>query len=247
MAKKAKPFKKFIKGKTPVDTTPKLKASNDVTEGAPVGGNVSQTTKIKEETMDEKNSLIEATLKILGSSRTGNAFEDAKRLKEEAYITDQQIDAISRQPLDELSNKTLSSYIDKASKDVEDKKKKVFTTKFKEKGVKKKDHDSDVRKFRNRTSGVSKAFMKMEEVEQIDELSKKTLGSYAKKAKDMMGDAENIKGGTQLMTDKVFKLHRYIKNRRKGINTAIDKLTKEDIQLSQAELDHINNILNTTK
>lgn len=62
--------------------------------------------------------------------------------------------------LSELSNKTLRSYISKAADDVADKKKTIFTAKFKPKGVKKKDYDSNVHKYENRMKGISKAFDK---------------------------------------------------------------------------------------
>jgi len=59
-----------------------------------------------------------------------------------------------------------------------------------------------------------------EEVEQIDELDKKTIGSYAKKAtKDLKWQ----------QTMRPFDAKR-ISNREKGIDRAIDKLTKEEVE-----------------
>ncbi len=66
-----------------------------------------------------------------------------------------------------------------------------------------------------------KQSLKKEEVEQIDELDKKTIGSYAKKAtKDLKWQ----------QTMRPFDAKR-ISNREKGIDRAIDKLTKEEVEL----------------
>jgi hypothetical protein len=75
-----------------------------------------------------------------------------------------------------------------------------------------------------------------EEVEELDELSKKTLGSYVKKAKDDLGNreaevtrnryvdprgvADPVKHNNKLLMKRA--------NRRDNINKAVDKLTKEE-------------------
>ena len=71
--------------------------------------------------------------------------------------------------------------------------------------------------------------LNLEEVETIDELSKATLGSYVKKAipdaehKEYWGRADRpTKGQRQYLKS--------AKNRRRGINKAIDKLTKEEVE-----------------
>jgi len=65
-----------------------------------------------------------------------------------------------------------------------------------------------------------------EEVELIDELDKKTIGSYAKKAtKDLKWQ----------QTMRPFDAKR-ISNREKGIDKAIDKLTKEEVQINESSL-----------
>ena len=77
-----------------------------------------------------------------------------------------------------------------------------------------------------------------EEVEPIEELSKKTLGSYVKKAKDDLGNreaevtrnryvdprgvADPVKHNNKLLMKRA--------NRRDNINKAVDKLTKEAVQ-----------------
>jgi len=92
--------------------------------------------------------------------------------------------------------------------------------------------------------------MKKEEDEQIDELSKGTLGSYVKKAsgaerpKNVMdpknvpltkiasyqGDSETGYFGKRFNQHTYDKAERLRKNRETGINRAVDKLTKEEVE-----------------
>lgn len=69
----------------------------------------------------------------------------------------------------------------------------------------------------------------MEDVGQIDELSKKTLGSYIKKSVDDIGDIQRdiTTDGTRSPTYK--SLAKKHKNRKAGVATAVSKLTKEDV------------------
>jgi hypothetical protein len=74
------------------------------------------------------------------------------------------------QEVNELSKSTLSSYISKAAPEMADKKKAVYTAKFTPKGVKKKDYEANLAKFRNRARGIDQAGKRvLEDVEQIDE------------------------------------------------------------------------------
>lgn len=88
-----------------------------------------------------------------------------------------------------------------------------------------------------------------EEVEQIDEISKKTLGSYVKKAShdarmmgQIAGDFENRadKARKQSKRDSNYRLSRkYLEKawkRDTGIGKAVDKLTKEDVQLDEGRM-----------
>lgn len=92
------------------------------------------------------------------------------------------------------------------------------------------------------------------DMEQIDELSKKTLGSYVKKAsgaeqpKNAMSpknipltkiaayqsDSETGPIGKRFNQKTYDKSERLRKNRETGIKTAVNKLTKEDIEISEA-------------
>lgn len=67
-----------------------------------------------------------------------------------------------------------------------------------------------------------------EDVEQIDELSKKTLGSYVKKASD-----DAVVKSALSVGDKGGKRWKATLKRLKGIHKASDKLTKEDSQLDE--------------
>jgi hypothetical protein len=87
-----------------------------------------------------------------------------------------------------------------------------------------------------------------EEVEELDELSKSTLGSYAKKAssdavitRKIAGDFEHqgdrarspgMKAGSQAMSQK-YKEKSW--KRRDGVDKAVDRLTKEEVELDEAK------------
>ena len=171
--------------------------------------------------------------------------------------------------LDELSKKTLAAYAMSASSDaVKNQRKqsnyqrvgddddeapgtqKLYTRMANKAGEKKV----------KRLSGIATALSKLakEEVENIDELSKKTLGSYVKGAKfdaiqqtyakknaeaekkDLNREYPNIKRthpDYEKVSDKYYKAdsdyekadNRMIK-RSRGINKAVDKLTKEEVE-----------------
>jgi hypothetical protein len=66
-----------------------------------------------------------------------------------------------------------------------------------------------------------------EDAEQIDELSKKTLGNYIKKSAENMDAVSWTAGGTR-RGPKALKLLDKVYKRQAGIHRAVDKLTKED-------------------
>jgi len=75
--------------------------------------------------------------------------------------------------------------------------------------------------------------LKREEVEQVDELSKKTLGSYVKKATDDVSVNSYIAGS--LMKPKALPYDKKAFSRQKGIEKAVDKMTKEDVEQNNAK------------
>lgn len=91
--------------------------------------------------------------------------------------------------------------------------------------------DGDVEETGERCWKNASGKMMGEDVEQLDELSPKTLGSYIKKAKSsaigssqVMGMGSNITG--QKTQDRAEK---NVQKRAAGINTAVDRLTKESV------------------
>jgi hypothetical protein len=140
--------------------------------------------------------------------RQSNIYKAAKKLANE------EVEAI-----DELSKDTLSNYADKASDA-------------------RSHRNLSTKKVDNRYAGVKKASDKLatEEVEHIDELSKATMGRYVNKAKDsidMTSYRSGIKDGTAISRNDPYTpnnpLEKKLSKRHKGIETAVKKLTKEEI------------------
>jgi len=129
--------------------------------------------------------------------------------------------------LDELSIKTLDSYRRKASKDLQrpDKKSYGKGNKF--------DRTKSMLKAADK---ISKKELHGEDVEQIDELSKKTLGGYVKKAsKEARGNMVATQHGSGIPKKaKDIKL-KQVNKRMKGIEKAGEKLAKEDITLTKGD------------
>jgi hypothetical protein len=173
------------------------------------------------------------------------------------------IDDLDEEQLDELSKKTLGSYVKKASDKLSSHG--INMVGSLERG----DIENSAyhgRKIHTRQKGIAKAvnkltkedledfsieeledFMMSEDYEQLDELSKKTLGSYVKKATSDVGLAGFVKGVT--VTDptrsKEYEHAASMNKKRKvGINRAVDRLTKEDID---ADVDALMNGENLTE
>lgn len=130
--------------------------------------------------------------------------------------------------IDELSKKTLGSYVNKAAFKIGDQ---GITT-----GLKIQNNEpagKNLKTMGKRQKGIETAVSKLtkEESEQIDELSKKTLGSYVKKAADStrVNTRWAARTGDRDAEDIVDK-------RRKGIEKAADKLTKEEIEMIEAKM-----------
>ena len=100
-------------------------------------------------------------------------------------------------------------------------------------------YDGQLKKMQNRTVGVNRALDKMygEEADQIDELSKGTLGRYAIKAKNQMGHdeyragarmGERSMGAKESGMEKAY--NKRAEKRNKGLTNAINKLAKEEAE-----------------
>lgn len=136
--------------------------------------------------------------------------------------------------LDELSKKTLGSYVKKAAGSLGDAAFEDGESPYKTKEYAEKYHTypKNARKVSlKREKGIGTAVKKLtkEEVENLDELSKATLGSYVKKANDDSNTHSRFYGRWREKEDGV-----KVDKRVKGIGTAIKKLTKEDVDLEEA-------------
>jgi hypothetical protein len=165
---------------------------------------------------------------------------------------------MNEEQIDELSKKTMGSYVKKASgaekpKNVMDPKNVPLTKIAAYQGDSETGHfgkrfnqatyDKAERLRKNRETGIKRAVDKItkEEVEQVDEISKKTMGRYINKAKDsidMTSYRSGIKDGTAISSSTPYKsnnpLERKLTKRHKGISMAVKKLTKEDIDAAKS-------------
>ena len=155
--------------------------------------------------------------------------------------------------VDELSKATMGRYVNKAA------------TKMGSQGVtaglKIAADEKSSKNFKDmgkREKGIKLAVKKLtkEDVEQVDEISKATLGSYVKKAsgaeqpKNVMspknvpltkiaayqGDSETGHFGKRFNQHTYDKAERLRKNRETGIKRAVDKLTKEEVEITEASV-----------
>ena len=172
--------------------------------------------------------------------------------------------------LDELSRKTLSSYIGKARSSRNNAVKDLYKSPEGSAA----ERDKNRKTANNRTDGKERAidtlrgktnkdrakkglptryyteeltledysveeledFMMSEDFEQLDELSKATLGSYVKKASGKLAShGINMVGSLEKSDIANAAYHgRKIDKRQKGISKATDKLTKEEFELEEA-------------
>jgi hypothetical protein len=96
-----------------------------------------------------------------------------------------------------------------------------------------------------RLQGVSKAAQKLakEEVEDLEELSKATLGSYAKRSATQLGHKASQSGYAigigQGDSEHAKETNRKKTNRFKGLSKAIDKMAKEEVEVSEEQIDEL--------
>lgn len=143
--------------------------------------------------------------------------------------------------LEELSTATLQSYRKKARAQGN-----AIVDKMKVGGGDWSKDQKDTKTLRKRAAGAQASgkqlvkrgeSLKTEEVEQIDELSRKTLGSYAKKAKDQMSRSDTIAGREmgsrydgQRPSPNERKHNQRADKRYRGLDMAINKLAKEEVE-----------------
>jgi hypothetical protein len=191
-------------------------------------------TRLQEE--EQIDELSSDTVKSYMGKAIGDAVQKTQAQQKKKYASDIKADqkgidkrvrgltmakkkmaAEEVEVIDELSKDTLSNYADKASD---------------ARGHR----NLSTKKVDNRYAGVKKASDKLtkEEVEAIDELSKSTMGRYINRAKDVIDSASYRQGHRDSRGDggsnSVAKgIERKLSKRHKGIETAVKKLTKEDV------------------
>jgi hypothetical protein len=162
--------------------------------------------------------------KGMDQEKKEKASKDAKSEKMKAYRADRDKNMEEEIQIDEISKGTLASYGYKAGRQMQG------------------NQPSDPDKFRKRTNrekGSKLAYGKYyghkvkvpatEEVESVDELSKNTLGNYALAGvRDIASRQYALGKGDKSNTGKLM-------NRRKGVDKAISKLTKEETDPGFAE------------
>jgi len=156
--------------------------------------------------------------------------------------------------IDELSKPTMGRYINKAKDSID-------MTSYRS-GIKdgtaissSKPYTSNnplEKKLSKRHKGIETAVKKLtkEESEQIDELSKATMGRYINKAATKMG-SQGVTAGLKIAADeKSSKNFKDMGKREKGIKLAVNKLTKEEQDfidsLNDADLEQIDELSKKT-
>jgi len=203
---------------------------------------------------EEKDMPFDGPYRKVGERKDkyGNTIKNAaKHLAKKAMNAQTQKNE-EVEVIDELSKKTLGSYVKKASgaekpKNVMSPKNVPLTNIAAYQGDSETGHfgkrfnqhtyDKAERLRKNRETGIKRAVDKLakEEVEQVDEISKATMGRYINKAKDsidMTSYRSGIKDGTAISSSTPYKsnnpLEKKLSKRHKGIETAVKKLTKEE-------------------
>ena len=201
--------------------------------------------------MKEEVSKTAEAPKMVRDRKTGEMYDPKKKFKElmdkpETKAVMNRLAKEEVEQIDELSKKTLSSYAKKATSSMRGVAASAQVT-----GSLDRD-DPHYKKYSDRTlkrvAGVEKAVDRLakEEVEQIDELSKKTLGNYIKSASHdvaakgaatrqfaidssrQSGEQDyNAARKSMAKSDKTFSKSW---KRRDNMAKAVDRLTKEDIQ-----------------
>jgi hypothetical protein len=149
--------------------------------------------------------------------------------------------------IDELSKPTMGRYINKAKDSID-------TASYRQGHREALGGSSKPleKKLTKRHKGIETAVKKLtkEESEQIDELSKATMGRYVNKAADRMS-TQGVTAGLKIAADEKSKKNfDNIAKRQKGIATAVKKLTKEEQDfidsLNDADMEQIDELSDTT-
>ena len=187
---------------------------------------------------EEKRSPADAAL--LDKAKRRHAQDKRERDTEKMSAPKEEMNPLIQATIDELSKKTLGRYAMASQSSAVDAGMALQRTA--DKNQTRGDVDKHVGTLNKRRQGLKKAVQKLskEDVE-IDELSKKTLGSYVKKASDQqydlgqkVGDPTGDIHGKERRREagaKAFKRH-------KGVRKAADKLSKEEVEMDEDKLSY---------
>jgi hypothetical protein len=132
--------------------------------------------------------------------------------------------------IDELSKGTMGSYVNKAKDQIDAASYRQGHRDSRGAGGNNPASNAIEKKLSKRHKGIETAVSKLtkEESEQIDELSKATMGRYINKAATKMG-SQGVTAGLKIAADeKSSKNFKDMGKREKGIKLAVSKLTKEE-------------------
>jgi hypothetical protein len=184
-----------------------------------------KSSKLKKpQSFDKMNKDMKSTVRAL------KTIEKAKKANEDVEHTNcgtpdccGQCDTAA--PMNEVSKGTLGRYINKAKDSID-----MASYRQGHKEAHGSSSKPLEKKLTKRHKGISTAVNKLtkEESEQIDELSKGTMGRYINKAATKMG-SQGVTAGLKIAADeKSSKNFKDMGKREKGIKLAVNKLTKEE-------------------
>ena len=190
---------------------------------------------------------VTAGLKIAADEKSSKNFKDMGKREKGIKLAVKKLTKEEVEQVDEISKATLGSYVKKASgaeqpKNVMSPKNVPLTKIAAYQGDSETGHfgkrfnqhtyDKAERLRKNRETGIKRAVDKLakEEVEQVDEISKAMAGRYVKKAAASVDLTAWRQGYKEAGAGNPSKhLEKKLSKRHKGIETAVKKLTKEDI------------------
>ena len=212
------------------------------------------------EALDEKKTQIAKTLyatedEVEVQDTADTPVEDEELLTQEEFDSlseeDQELYLESLEQINELKKSTLGSYVKKAAKSKSDDAFDHGEDEHRQYGEPGEDPDRDKdiedreRRMANREKGIGRAVKRLtkEEMEQIHELSKGTLGSYVKKASESA--AKRAAGSTSWAFRSTAAKNPRVKaaaekysdedeakkeKRLAGVTKAVNRLTKEEME-----------------
>jgi predicted transcriptional regulator len=189
--------------------------------------------------MSPKNVPLTKIAAYQGDSETGHfgkrfnqhTYDKAERLRKNRETgIKRAVDKLAKEEVeqvDEISKAMAGRYINKAKNSID---LTAWRQGYKEAGAGSPSKHME-KKLSKRHKGIETAVKKLtkEESENLDELSKATMGRYINKAATKMG-SQGVTAGLKIAADeKSSKNFKDMGKREKGISRAVNKLTKEDI------------------